>query len=221
MRKAPHGAPHSHDLIYSSEQLGKVCPGDKGSEEQCDFPQVRQQKDQGVGSTPNRPAVGRVLSPGTVAPWTWLAALPPAFGQLTPRLGPEPLSFPTWPLSIADQGALRNFPQGKACPYSSLRRQSPTVLPSETRSDLSFPLAPPPLLPTHSQPGPFKTQIGLCYPSAQHPLRARYGFRAHSVKSISSLQPTIEYLIWLYLDDRAQSDSQPRGHVPRTLGPLH
>lgn len=136
---------------------------------------------------PTRLLLAELFHVGLWAPWTWLAALPPAFGQLTPRLGPEPLSFPTRPLSIAGQGALRNFPQEKVCPYSSLRRQSPAVLPSETRSDLNFTLAPRPLLPTQPQPGPFKTQIGLCYPSAQHPLRARYGFQAHSVKSISSL----------------------------------
>lgn len=54
-----------------------------------------------MGSTPNAPAVSRALSRETWAPWTGLAALPPAFGQLTSRLGPEPLPFPTRPLSIA------------------------------------------------------------------------------------------------------------------------
>lgn len=87
-------------------------------------PESGSKRNQGVGSTPDAPAISRAFPRGTVAPWTWPAALPPAFGQLTSSLGPEALSFPTRPLSIAvhsqARGPLRNFPQETESYWSCL-----------------------------------------------------------------------------------------------------
>lgn len=113
-----------------------------------------------MGSTPLCLLLAELFDVGRWAPWTWFTALLPEFGQLMSRLGPEPLAFPTRPLSIAvhsqARGALRNTPQEKGDRVLS-------VLPSKTHSDLSFPLSPLPLLPTQPNPGRFKHKLDIAH----------------------------------------------------------